>query len=87
MAKLLLLILKNCFTYLKASCPDVYRGKFNRFNRTGEDLCGLYIDELHEIIKSVRQSGKGVAAYISESLQSCGGQVIPPEGYFEKVYK
>lgn len=26
-----------------------------------------------------------VAAFIAESLQSCGGQVIPPAGYFQKV--
>uniref|UniRef100_A0A9J7Y3B5 Ethanolamine-phosphate phospho-lyase n=1 Tax=Cyprinus carpio carpio TaxID=630221 RepID=A0A9J7Y3B5_CYPCA len=26
-----------------------------------------------------------IAAFIAESLQSCGGQVIPPVGYFQKV--
>ncbi|KAL0969897.1 hypothetical protein UPYG_G00234170 [Umbra pygmaea] len=26
-----------------------------------------------------------IAAFIAESLQSCGGQVIPPAGYFQKV--
>lgn len=26
-----------------------------------------------------------IAAFIAESLQSCGGQVIPPPGYFQKV--
>lgn len=31
--------------------------------------------------------GKGVAAFIAESLQSCGGQIIPPTGYFERIYR
>lgn len=26
-----------------------------------------------------------IAAFIAESMQSCGGQVIPPVGYFQKV--
>lgn len=26
-----------------------------------------------------------IAAFIAESLQSCGGQIIPPVGYFQKV--
>lgn len=26
-----------------------------------------------------------IAAFIAESLQSCGGQVIPPQGYFQQV--
>lgn len=28
-----------------------------------------------------------IAAFIAESLQSCGGQVIPPVGYFQQVAK
>lgn len=28
-----------------------------------------------------------IAAFIAESLQSCGGQVIPPAGYFQQVAK
>lgn len=26
-----------------------------------------------------------IAAFVAESLQSCGGQVIPPAGYFQQV--
>ncbi len=28
-----------------------------------------------------------IAAFTAESLQSCGGQVIPPKGYFQQVAK
>uniref|UniRef100_A0A8C2Z6F2 Ethanolamine-phosphate phospho-lyase n=1 Tax=Cyclopterus lumpus TaxID=8103 RepID=A0A8C2Z6F2_CYCLU len=31
------------------------------------------------------QSVHVIAAFIAESLQSCGGQVIPPPGYFQQV--
>ncbi|PIO54003.1 aminotransferase, class III, partial [Teladorsagia circumcincta] len=30
-------------------------------------------------------NGRTVAAYFAEALQSCGGQVIPPPGYFTDV--
>lgn len=73
-----------CF---KASCPDTYRGRYNDKNHPGEDLCKLYTTEVDEIIKKIKMDGKGVAAYIAESLQSCGGQIIPPPGYFESIYR
>lgn len=28
----------------------------------------------------------GCGAFISESILSCGGQVVPPAGYFRRVY-
>lgn len=73
----------------KASCPDTYRGRFNRFDHSANDaeLATLYADEVADICKDVAATGNGVAAYIAESLQSCGGQIIPPAGYFEQVYK
>lgn len=43
--------------------------------------------EIEAIVKNVSEEGRGVAAYIAESLQSCGGQIIPPEGYLKDVYK
>lgn len=71
----------------QASCPDTYRGKFNQFNSPSGQLKSLYADEIDSICRNIKAQGKGVAAFIAESLQSCGGQIIPPEGYFEEVYK
>lgn len=72
-----------------ASCPDTYRGRFNRFDHSDDDkeLAKLYADEVSDIIKEQSVKGRSVAAFIAESLQSCGGQIIPPTGYFEQVYK
>lgn len=36
--------------------------------------------------KKIKEEKGGVCAFIAESMVSCGGQVIPPENYFEEVY-
>lgn len=65
-----------------APSPDVYRGKYRRDH---SDPGSAYADEVKDIINKVQEKGGKIAAFISESLQSCGGQVIPPKGYFQKV--
>lgn len=74
-------------TLQQASCPDTYRGKFNRSNAPNKDLRELYVDEMDQIIRKIKAGGKGVAGFIAESLQSCGGQILPPDGYMSDVYK
>lgn len=71
----------------QASCPDDYRGKFNRFNCTGNEVKDRYVDEIASIVNNITEKGRTIAAYIAESFQSCGGQIIPPEGYFQDVYR
>lgn len=70
----------------QAPCPDVYRGKYRDIDYPGNDLAELYANDVAKIIETVQQNGRGVAAYIAESLQSCGGQIFPPEGYFQRIY-
>nr|XP_057923114.1 ethanolamine-phosphate phospho-lyase isoform X1 [Doryrhamphus excisus] len=65
-----------------ASSPDVYRGKYRRDH---PDPATAYADEVRNIIEQVQNNGGKIAAFIAESLQSCGGQVIPPAGYFQQV--
>ncbi|XP_028661722.1 ethanolamine-phosphate phospho-lyase isoform X1 [Erpetoichthys calabaricus] len=65
-----------------ASAPDVYRGKFREDH---PDPASAYADEVKEIIEQTQRKGRQIAAFIAESLQSCGGQVLPPPGYFQKV--
>ncbi|KAM7377419.1 hypothetical protein PAMA_013955 [Pampus argenteus] len=65
-----------------APSPDVYRGKY-RANHP--DPATAYADEVKDIIGKVHEKGGKIAAFIAESLQSCGGQVIPPVGYFQQV--
>ncbi|KAG9337115.1 hypothetical protein JZ751_029783 [Albula glossodonta] len=65
-----------------APSPDIYRGKYREDH---PDPATAYSDEVQDIIQKAHKKGRKIAAFIAESLQSCGGQVIPPRGYFQKV--
>ncbi len=59
---------------------DGYRGQFKGKNKG----CGhAYGDEVGKIIESIQSP---IAGFISESLLSCGGQVIPPQNYFKTAF-
>ena len=47
----------------------------------------MYADEVKDIIEKMQAEGKSPGCFIAESLQSCGGQVIPPPNYLREVYK
>lgn len=49
-------------------------------------MAELYASDVEKIVATAAQNGHGIAAYIAESLQSCGGQIFAPPGYFQKVY-
>ncbi|XP_061166058.1 ethanolamine-phosphate phospho-lyase-like [Saccostrea echinata] len=68
-------------------CPDAYRGKYcdNQYSQT--EVSQKYADEVKDVINKIHQQGKKVSFYIAESMQSCGGQIIMPEGYLKQVYK
>ncbi|XP_071333748.1 ethanolamine-phosphate phospho-lyase [Trachinotus anak] len=72
---------QNPFVHVAPS-PDVYRGKYRADH---PDPATAYADEVKDIIDKVHEKGGKIAAFIAESLQSCGGQVIPPVGYFQQV--
>ncbi|KAM6909085.1 ethanolamine-phosphate phospho-lyase isoform 2-T2 [Xenentodon cancila] len=72
---------QNQFVHVAPS-PDVYRGKYRADH---PDPATAYADEVKGIIGKVCKKGGKIAAFIAESLQSCGGQVIPPVGYFQQV--
>ncbi|CAJ0931069.1 unnamed protein product, partial [Mesorhabditis belari] len=74
-------------------CPDVYRGKIRLSDADLHDKEKLkeagvkYAEYVKEIIDEAVTKKRSVAAFFSEALQSCGGQVIPPETYFPTVAK
>ncbi|XP_016890560.1 ethanolamine-phosphate phospho-lyase isoform X2 [Cynoglossus semilaevis] len=72
---------QNPFVHVAPS-PDVYRGKYRADH---PDPATAYAHEVKDIIERVDRKGGKIAAFIAESLQSCGGQVIPPVGYFQQV--
>ncbi|XP_055684346.1 alanine--glyoxylate aminotransferase 2-like isoform X2 [Lutzomyia longipalpis] len=67
--------------------PDTYRGRYTSRKHSDDELANLYAAEVDKIIANVKAEGRGIAGFIAESLQSCGGQIIPPEKYMGLVYK
>ncbi|KMQ94516.1 alanine--glyoxylate aminotransferase 2-like protein, partial [Lasius niger] len=70
-----------------APCPDVYRGKYRSIDYVGEDLGVKYAEDVKQICDDIKAEGRGVCAYIAESLISVGGQILPPQNYFRNAYK
>jgi 4-aminobutyrate aminotransferase-like enzyme len=67
-----------------APIADDYRGR----HRRGEpELGAKYALHVGEILDRVRNNGRGVAAYIAETLPSVAGQIVFPPGYLQEVYR
>jgi 4-aminobutyrate aminotransferase-like enzyme/Ser/Thr protein kinase RdoA (MazF antagonist) len=64
--------------------PDTFRGTF----REDDDRAGLkYAQAIREAVGRIRQAGRRPAAFICESILSCGGQVPLPSGYLAEAYR
>jgi 4-aminobutyrate aminotransferase-like enzyme/Ser/Thr protein kinase RdoA (MazF antagonist) len=64
--------------------PDAYRGIY----RDNTPETGLqYAAHVGEAARRVRDQGRGVAAFICESVISCGGQVPLPPGYLAEAVR
>jgi len=61
--------------------PDAFRGRYQG-DHTGE----LYAAYVPEKIAEIQAKGRNVAAFICESIISCGGQIELPETYLEIAY-
>jgi len=70
-----------------APVPDVYRGKHWASQHPGEDMGKIYAKDVDDIIANLANKGRKPSAFIAESLQSCGGQIIFPDSYLREVYK
>ena len=60
---------------------DTYRGEHR-----GSDAAVRYAAKVDEAIARVHERGRSLAGFISETLPSVGGQIIPPPGYLKGVY-
>ncbi len=66
-----------------APLPDDYRGPFRR----GDPEAGRkYAGHVGEIVAQMRGHGRGLAAFLAESLPSVGGQIVFPPGYLAEAY-
>ncbi len=61
--------------------PDIYRGKLK-----GEDAAEGYAHYVDNFVNKLITEGKGLAGFIGESILSCGGQIVLPQGYLKSVY-
>ncbi len=59
---------------------DGYRGTFKGQDASSGQAYG------NEVGKILTDLGRPVAGFITESLLSCGGQVIPPQDYFKTAF-
>lgn len=62
--------------------PDLYRGKYQNSKTAGKE----YADHIKAAIEKVKSNGRNVAGFICESVLSCGGQIVLPEGYLKEAY-
>ncbi|MBX2874178.1 MAG: aminotransferase class III-fold pyridoxal phosphate-dependent enzyme [Saprospiraceae bacterium] len=64
-----------------AKMPDTYRGEFK-----GKDAGQQYAKHIQELISSVQAKEKSIAGFICESILSCGGQIVLPNGFLPTAY-
>ncbi len=68
----------------KTPLPDPYRGPYKGYSSaTG----ARYADHVRACIETVSESGRGISAFIAESLPGCGGQIVLPDGYFNEAFR
>jgi 4-aminobutyrate aminotransferase-like enzyme/Ser/Thr protein kinase RdoA (MazF antagonist) len=67
----------------KIDMPDLFRGLY----KADDPNAGMkYASQINSILLNLQKNGKGVAAFIAESLLSCGGQIELPNGYLQEIY-
>lgn len=64
--------------------PDVYGG---RFRDPDPDCAQHYSDQIDDALANIKKTGGHLAGFIAETFPSVGGQVIPPDGYLDQVYR
>src|SRR6266576_9942 len=67
-----------------APLADDFRG---RYRREDKQAGAKYARDVEEILERARAEGRGVAAYIAETLPSVGGQIVFPPDYLAEVYR
>jgi 4-aminobutyrate aminotransferase-like enzyme len=67
----------------KAQNPDQFRGPFKASDK---EAGAKYAIDVKRIIDQIKSEGKGISAFICETLLGVGGQIPLPDGYLKKVY-
>lgn len=69
------------FTHI-VPLPDTFRGRYQ-----GTNAAEKYALHIQQQIKKIQKKGRNVAAFICESIISCGGQIELPENYLKIAYR
>ncbi|MEO0340225.1 MAG: aminotransferase class III-fold pyridoxal phosphate-dependent enzyme, partial [Bacteroidota bacterium] len=62
--------------------PDVFRGKHQDTSTAGKD----YANYIEQVIQRLDGEDRILGGFIVESILSCGGQIILPQGYLKEAY-
>lgn len=62
--------------------PDVFRGIIRESATAGQD----YAQYVYKLLEKIQHKGRNVAGFIGESILSCGGQIVLPQGYLAEIY-
>lgn len=65
---------------LKTQIPDTYRGKYKTNNKNAGKMYAK------EAIEQIERSNLPIAAFISEPIVGCAGQVPLADGYLKEIY-
>ena len=65
---------------LKATIPDTFRGRYTTNDGSAGKMYAL------DIIKKINRSDEPIAAFISEPIVGCAGQVPLAKGYLKELY-
>jgi 4-aminobutyrate aminotransferase-like enzyme len=66
-----------------APLPDTYRGMY----RVDDEHAAVkYANAVGEIVERLHSEQRDAAAFITESISGCGGQVFFPQGYLERAF-
>ena len=63
--------------------PDYYRGLYDEDT---PDRLGRYVGHIEESVAEIKKKGRNVGGFIAESILSCAGQIMLPDGYLPRAY-
>jgi 4-aminobutyrate aminotransferase-like enzyme len=68
----------------KVIMPDPYRGPYTGYSVESGKRYAMHVQQA---IEQIHAQGRGVAAFICESLPGCGGQIVFPPGYMAEAFR
>lgn len=63
--------------------PDTYRGPYRG---TGEEVGRAYAEHVREVCEHLVAEKRPPALFLCEPFLSCGGQIVPPDGYLREAF-